>query len=172
MASTVAFNQMYANFLNELHASFPEETLIKKIKNRPMDSKTCKKFMNKITPWSTQLMAKDEAFFCKDNELVMHLGLLNIWDENTSAATKDAIWGFLSNLYMIGTTISMFPPEMMSAIENMAESYSKKIPEGSAPTLSGIQNMLMNDGNLMGMINGLMNGMNKNSGGAKIEELD
>jgi hypothetical protein len=167
MTSTIAFNQMYGQFLEELHSTFPEETIIKKIKNRPMDSKTCKKFMNKISQFSTELMQRDDAFFCKENELVMHLGLLKIWGVS-SAATKDAIWGFLSNLYMIGTTISMFPPEMMSAIENMAESYSQKIPEGSAPTLSGIQNMLMSDGNLMGMINGLIKGRS----GAKIEELD
>jgi len=51
-------------------------------------------------------------------KFVKNLNLHEIWkSEGCTPNTKNAIWQYLHSMYMIGTTMSMFPPETLAMIE-------------------------------------------------------
>ena len=158
MASIQAFNELMDQFIQELRSTFPEETAIKKWYNtidlmKGANSKGMMElFMSNVTPYSQQLMAKDDSFFICDTsniKFVNDLNLKNLWTPELSENTKNAIWQYLQTLFMMGTTIQAVPPEMMETIENMAEQCADKL-QGQDPSQLG--------SSLMGMLGSMFGG--------------
>lgn len=152
MSSLDAFNDMMAQFLNELVLTFPEEKSIQKfqatfeVARTTIPRSILDGFMKSIGPHSQKLMAKDETFFLQhasEIEFLREIQLDKIWTAETSDNTKAAIWQYMQTLYILGTTLSMFPPETLNAIENAA----KKCAESGAFDPSAISGLL---GGLMG----------------------
>jgi hypothetical protein len=150
MTTLSAFNEMMGQFLGELAQTFPDEPKIKEAQAATMDRASFDQFMKDITPWTAAMMAKDgPAFFCTENKFVANLNLHEIWktDECTEN-TKTAIWQYFQTLYMLGTTISMFPPETLSMIESAAENCAKNMKKNQdgavdeAALMAGMNNML------------------------------
>lgn len=149
MTTLAAFNEMMGQFIGELAQTFPDEPKIKEVQAAPMNRASFDKFMKDIAPWVPQMMAKDAAFFCDSNPCVSSLNLHEIWKtEACTDNTKAAIWQYYQTLYMLGTTINMFPPETLSMIETAAENCAKnmkKAPNGQideASLMAGMNNML------------------------------
>lgn len=148
MTTLQAFNEMMGQFLDELHEVFPDEAAVTAAQAAPRDRQTLDTFMKSMSQWSTQMMQKDEAFFCAENEFVKNLNLHEIWkSEGCTPNTKNAIWQYLHSMYMIGTTMSMFPPETLAMIEAAAENATKSMKNSSgqideAALMSGVNNML------------------------------
>jgi hypothetical protein len=149
MTTLSAFNEMWGQFLGELAQTFPDEPKIKEAQAAPANRESFDKFMKDISPWTNQMMAKDVAFFCDTNAVVANLNLHEIWKtEECTDNTKAAIWQYFQTLYMLGTTINMFPPETLSMIEAAAENCAKnmkKSPDGQvdeASLMAGMNNML------------------------------
>lgn len=149
MTTLAAFNEMMGQFIGELAQTFPDEPKIKEVQAAPMNRATFDQFMKDITPWVSQMMAKDSAFFCETNPVVTSLNLHEIWKTpDCTDGTKAAIWQYYQTLYMLGTTINMFPPETLSMIESAAENCAKnmkKAPNGQideASLMAGMNNML------------------------------
>lgn len=149
MTTLSAFNEMMGQFLGELAQTFPEEPKIKEAQAAPANRESFNKFMRDITPWTNQMMAKDAAFFCETNTVAANLNLHEIWKkEECTENTKAAIWQYFQTLYMLGTTINMFPPETLSMIEAAAENCAKnmkKSPDGQvdeASLMAGMNSML------------------------------
>ena len=150
MTTLSAFNEMMVQFLGELAQTFPDEPKIKEAQATPMNRASFDKFMKDISVWTNQMMAKDgAAFFCEDNTVAVNLNLNVIWNSaECTENTKAAIWQYLQTLYMLGTTISMFPPETLSMIESAAENCAKnmkKNPDGQldeASLMAGMNSML------------------------------
>jgi hypothetical protein len=141
MTTVKAFDEMMTQFIGEIAHTFPDES--------PKVPVSCSDFMRTIAPWVTQMTARDDAFFCEENALAKALDLHTIWKrDDCSQATKQAIWQYLSSMYMIATTLSMFPAETLSAIEAAAESCAKKMKVGpngqidEATLMSGVNSML------------------------------
>ena len=149
MTTLSAFNEMLGQFLGELSQTFPDEPKIKEAQAASANRESFDKFMRDITPWTNQMMAKDAAFFCDTNPIVTNLNLHEIWKtEECTDNTKAAIWQYFQTLYMLGTTINMFPPETLSMIEAAAENCAKnmkKKPDGQvdeASLMAGMNSML------------------------------
>jgi hypothetical protein len=141
MTTVKAFDEMMGQFIGELAQVFPDES--------PKTPIACSDFMRMIAPWISQMSARNDSFFCAENEVVKHFGLDAIWArEDCSQSTKQAIWQYFSSLYMIATTLSMFPPETLSMIESAAENCAKNMklgPSGQideAALMSGVNSML------------------------------
>lgn len=156
MASVQAFNELMDQFIQELRATFPEETAIKKWYNafdmmKGTNSKgVMEVFMAGVAPYSQQLMAKDESILLSgDIKLLQDLNLKNLWTPDLSANTKNAIWQYLQTLFMMGTTIQAVPPDMMKSIETIAEQCAGQM-EG--------QNMEQMSSSLMGMLGSMLGG--------------
>jgi len=149
MTTLNAFHDMMGQFLGDLADTFPENETIKAAKDAPRTQETFDAFMKDMKPWGTQMMQKDPAFFCKENRFVRKLDLVSVWPE-ASEASKSAIWQYLQTMYMIGTTLSMFPPETLSMIETAAENCAKNMQlNGGA----------MDEASLMAGMNSMMSQM-------------
>lgn len=138
MTTVKAFDELMNQFIGELKTTFPDKA--------PVKGPPCSDYVSKLGPWNRQLTTRDDAFFVQENELAVSLNLVEIWkDPECSAASKNAIWQYMSSLYMIGTTLSMFPPDTLSAIERAAEDCAKNMKGDQLDEktlMDGMQNML------------------------------
>lgn len=153
--SVGTFNSMLEQFLNELEQTFPEEPSFKKyhvsfdIMKKANPKKCVETFMKYLTPYSGQVMAKDDSVFQNFPEL--EIG--KYWNDNLSENTKAVIWQYLQTLNILGMTITNIPGEMLSMVENVASQLADNMGEGG-----------MNENNLMSSMSGLLGGL---LGGAK-----
>tara|TARA_B100001094_G_scaffold332756_1_gene406302 strand:+ start:465 stop:923 length:459 start_codon:yes stop_codon:yes gene_type:complete len=148
MSSYSAFITTYKEFLNDLIQSIPEEEKVHETL-KGISEKEEKEVVTQFTEMfkdSSKIVNKDDSIF-KETEF---LNIQNYWDE-FSPKTKDIIWQYLNTLYVLATTISSIPPNLLNAIENMAQQCAGEMEnDGEMPDMSnlfaGMQNML---GNMM-----------------------
>jgi ornithine carbamoyltransferase len=140
---------MMGQFLDELVSTFPEEEAFKTAQAAPRTRATFDDFMKKIGPHASHLMAKSPDFFSEQNEFVKGLNLHVVWGSpDATSATKDAIWQYIQTMYILGNTISMFPPETLSMIEAAAENCAKNMKTNGSgqmdekAMMAGMNNML------------------------------
>jgi len=140
MTTITAFNDMMEQFLEELVQTFPEEPAMKKYQIsfemlRKANARACmENYMNSVSQYSQQIMAKDDSFFLNNPEVFKDFKLKNIWTDDLSTNTKNAIWQYLQTLYILGNTISALPGETLSMIEQMAKQCAKDMNTGSLDT--------------------------------------
>ena len=161
MTSVSAWNDMMEQFLNELEKTFPEEKAVVKYKNgfellRKSNPRKCVDgYMTSVAPFQEKVMAKDESFFLASNEsIIKEMNLQKHWTPDLSSVTKDAIWQYLQTLFILGSTISMIPPEALGMIEDVANKCAGSIQENGAmdeKALSG----------LFGALGGMFSGSEK-----------
>ena len=158
MTSVTAWCEMMDNFLNELSKTFPNEPGVKKYKTsyelvRKANPRKCiESYMAACSSYSAEIMQKDEKFFLEHGESIGFLKDLNIkkhWeDPNISQGTRDAIWQYIQTLYILGTTITSFPPEALGMIENVAEKCAEGMqggdPNAMMSNMSGLFSSLGN----------------------------
>jgi len=160
MASVTAFNDMMSQFLVELHKTFPEEKGIKKmltsfdLLKSTNPRMVVDSFMNGVSPYASQISAKDDKFLleeCKKIDFLKDLDLASYW-QRMSANTRDATWQYLQTLYMLGTTITALPPEQMAQIEALAQSVAAKMQgEGGELNEDALMKMM---GSMLGGLGG------------------
>ena len=151
MTTVKAFDDMMGQFIGELASTFPDEP--------PKTGVNCQTFMKQIAAWAPQMSARDEGFFCEENEFVKNLNLHVIWKrDDCTANTKQAIWQYFQSMYMIGTTLSMFPAETLSAIEAAAEKCAKNMKVGP--------NGQLDEKSLMAGVNSMLTQMMSGEAGA------
>lgn len=153
MTTLKAFNEMMGQFLGELHATFPDEAAVKEALDAPRDQATFDFFMKGIGSHTTQLMNKSDEFFTEQNEFVKKLGLEKIWKSpDATTKTKEAIWQYLQTMYILGNTMSMFPPETLRMIEAAAENCAQNM------RTQGPGGGQLDERALMGMMSQMMGG--------------
>jgi hypothetical protein len=107
------FNDQAIEFLSRMIVTFPSEVKIRQYKllfehiKSSDNKKPVEMFMSSLEPYGFQIMSKDEKFF-KSNECVNkaesisgRLGLIDVW-ESIPKDTKNSIWSYIQNLYVIG----------------------------------------------------------------------
>ena len=156
MTSVSAWCEMLENFLSELEKTFPNEKGVKKYRTsyelvRKANPRKCvESFMVACQPYNEKIMQKDEAFFVDESDKVAFLRDLNLrehWQNpKISENTRDAIWQYIQTLYILGTTITSFPPDALGMIENVAEQCASNMNGGDP-------NQMMN--NMSGLFNSL-----------------
>lgn len=160
MASVSAFNDMMAQFLVELHKSFPEEKGIKKmLTSFDMLKSTNPRlvvdaFMTGVSPYADKISAKDDTFLLDEIEKIDFLRELDIksyWNR-MSENTKGATWQYIQTLYMLGTTIVSIPSETLSMIEGIAKDCADKMQAGDGQ---------LDQDALMKMMGGMLGGLPK-----------
>jgi hypothetical protein len=135
MASVSAFNDMMAQFLVELHKTFPDEKGIKKMMTSFELLKSTNPrlvvdgFMNGVSPYASKISNKDETFLLEEMKTIEFLKDLDVaknWSK-MSEGTKSAVWQYLQTLYMLGTTIISIPSDTLSMIEGIAKDCAEKM---------------------------------------------
>ena len=155
MASVQAFTSVMDEFLTELREQFPNEKKLKVYQNtfttmRKVNSrKVLDKFMGAIGPHGDKIVNRDESYFLNgNNEFLKELNIEKYWTPELSDNTKNAIWQYLNTLYVLGTTISNIPADMLKSIEGIAEQCAGNMDQTSSNgadmsnLFAGMQNML------------------------------
>lgn len=141
MTTLAAFNEMMTQFVDELIQVFPEEKAFQTAKENPW---TKDDFIKCVNQWSPQLMQKDPEFFCESNKFAKKLNLHVIWQTpECTENTKNAIWQYLHSLYMIATTMNMFPPETLAMIESAAEKCAKNFQGNESDMMSSMLTQML-----------------------------
>lgn len=153
MASTVqAFNSMMANFLEELHQTFPEESKIAIVQEAFSDlasvnaRKPMELFTGSLAPYSELVMARNPALFDQPIELPGGLDMSTLWNKpDVSEDTRAAMWQYIQMLFMLGTTVQNLPPQLLDTIESVAASCAGQMQPDSEGNmdLSQLSRMLM-----------------------------
>ena len=132
MTTLTAFNTMLKGFLEELREVYPEETsvglflsgfdaLVAASPRVPLDM-----FVSAVQPHTDVLMAKDASLFARLDLAGIDLGKL--WAQpDVSDNTREAIWQYLHTLFLLGTTVSSVPPELLQSIETVAANCAENI---------------------------------------------
>ena len=153
MSTTHAFNQMLTNFLEELVEVFPEvpaikayasslQTLVSANARKPMEL-----FMAAASPHADAIMGRDNALF--DSLELGNIDFKALWNSDISDNTRAAIWQYIHMLFLLGTTVSAMPPELLESIESIAQGCAEKMandPNATMPDLSAMTSMLMGGG--------------------------
>lgn len=133
--SVTAFNETMDQFLTELNLTFPENKAVIKFQaafelmKQTSPSAIIENFMGSVKPYSNKITSKDESFILEDSkniEALAGIDLVGMWSQ-ASDNTKSAIWQYLHTLVFIGTTVTIFPKETMSMIEQVAEKCAGQI---------------------------------------------
>lgn len=150
MSTLTAFNDMMAQFLEELVQTFPEVTTIKKyhtsfeLLRKANARAVIDNYMKSVSPYSTHIMQKDDKFFLDHPNIIEGLDLKAIWTDDVSESTKEAIWQYLQTLYIIGMTISALPEDTMNMIEQVAQKCAQDMKPGAidpSVLMAGMANM-------------------------------
>lgn len=150
MASVKAFNGMLYQFVEELAQAFPLEKKLQAClvqlpmltdanPKKPMDA-----FLEAFATQSHKLTSKDESLFQDVPVLCGQIDVASLWSQ-ADAGTRDAIWSYLQTLYFMASTVSSLPPQLLSSIENVAESCADKLENGEldmSQLLGALPNML------------------------------
>lgn len=136
MTTVAAWVTMMRQFLEELQLTFTEEnftvaTTAFETLAMANPKKCVDLFVSTLSPHAQLLTARDETLFERDLHLPGSLNISRMWNSpGVSAATKNAIWSYLNTLFMLGTTVSAMPEEMLKSIESVAATYAEKIQTG------------------------------------------
>jgi hypothetical protein len=145
MSSLYAFNEIYSDFIDDLEGAFPDEESVKAFKAEFVSARAS----SVRGPLDSFMKLDAKGITARDPAFIKQLSFAPVWD-GASEQAKQAIWNHLNGMYMIGMTLSMFPPETLSAIEAAA----KKCAESGAfdpSALSGLLSGMMGGGGFHGM---------------------
>lgn len=165
MSSTIqAFNTMLKNFLEELQVTFPEETKVAVVIQSFDDlaainvRKPMQLFVAALAPHANLVTTRNPALFNQPIELPGGLDMSKLWNaEGVTQNSRDAIWQYITMLFMLGTTVENLPQPLLETIENVAMSCAQQMGGSGAGAMgdidiSALSNMLM--GGLGDMLGG------------------
>lgn len=157
MTSVSAWNEMMEQFLSELEKTFPEEKAVKKYKAsfellRKSNPRKCVDgYMSSVSKYQEKIMGKDESFFLDSTDsIIVDMNLKKHWTPELSVKTKDAIWQYLQTLFILGTTITMIPPDALGMIEEVAHKCAGSMQEGGQMDEKALTSLFSSLGGMLG----------------------
>jgi len=150
MTTIKAFNDLMEQFIAELVKTFPEEEIVKsnqesfEMARLANDRLPLTTFMQSVSPYASQIMSRDEAFFTEhadEIEFLKETNMKKYWP-NLSENTKSAIWQYMHTLYMLGSTIMALPADTMSMIESLAQQLESKLSADGVDEAALMNNMM------------------------------
>jgi hypothetical protein len=133
MSSLDAFNELYSDFITDLEGAFPDDESVQSFKAEFISSREG----SVRAPLESFMKLDAKGITTRDPAFIKQFAFGPVWDD-ASDHTKQAIWNHLNGMYMIGMTLSMFPPETLGAIEAAA----KKCAESGAFDPSALSGLL------------------------------
>jgi len=136
MSTTLqTFNHTISEFLDELSLTFEEVPQIKLYQAGlpallEKDERTALKFfMNATKKHGDKIISKDPSLFEEDVvDLGMNLHLSDLWHaDGLDDDTREAIWNYLSSLFILGTTIDSLDDSMLQSIETLANNTARQL---------------------------------------------
>ena len=150
MSSIDAFMSVCTEFVSELVQTFPEEkrfALWNQLLSEREASVVFDVFMEHAVKLSDAITTRNISLI-SDMKICHFDGLdLQFLMNSASASTQDIIWQYTNTLFVLGTTIKSIPKNMLSTIEQFAESCSQSAEnpidmKSMGDMLNGIMNMV------------------------------
>lgn len=149
--ATDTFNQLLRSFLTELAQTFPEDVSVKLalpafdaiVARTPKHPLTL--FMDVAGPHAEAIASRDVAKLRKASMVVAGVDVSRyLNDPGLSDASREAIVGYLSTLYMLGVSVSALPEPVMAMIEQTANAIAGQIERGET-SLSEVAASMLSD---------------------------
>ena len=160
MSTTLrTFNHTLCEFLDELSLTFDEVPQIKLYKAglpallQQDERAALTYFMNATRDHADKIMKKDASLFEEDAiDLGMNLRISDLWHaEGLDDETRNAMWNYLSSLFILGMTIDSLNENMLSSIENLANETAKKLKDqGSMDLGAMLPGLMQSVGGILG----------------------
>ena len=140
MTTYKAFNSMISEFFCDLADTFEEYDIIKDARTMldgliSNDSSTeipMQTFIDVFKPHSSLIMSKDPKLFEFCQIPMISGGKFDMAKEWASLEddNKEAIWNYIQQLFLTGTTVLSMSGEVLSSIESLAQGCMKKVETG------------------------------------------
>ncbi|CAM9090340.1 unnamed protein product [Ectocarpus sp. 12 AP-2014] len=140
MTTYKAFNSMLSEFFCDLADTFDEYTVItdaKTILEGLMAADECTEipmgtFVEVFKPHADLIMTKDPKLFDVCEIPLITGGEFDMAKEWTALEddNREAIWNYIQQLFLTGTTILSMSGEVLSSIESLAQGCMKKVENG------------------------------------------
>lgn len=128
-----SFNALAEEFFSRMEQTFPDETKITIYKNIFLGmkiniKKPVEMFMETLLPYGKEIMTRDEEFFMqkehvdKAQSFSGKMGLVDRWI-NLSDGTKNSIWQYVQNLYILGLSAL----ELNEILDSVAKHFKNQI---------------------------------------------
>ena len=141
MSTYSAFNQMMVSFFSDLAETFEEYSVISDAKTLldgalSLNSDTdvpMKTFVEVFKPHEALIMAKDPSLFDVCEIPMISAGGFDMASEwkTLEDDNKEAIWGYIQQLFLTGNTVLQLDPKMLGSIETFAATCLKSVEDGS-----------------------------------------
>ena len=108
-------------------------------------------FMSEISKHSDKITNKDETYFltCED-DFMKEINVKHWWTSDLSNSTKEAIWQYLNTLFVLGSTITAIPSDLLKTIEGVAENCADQMGGDTSLDTSNIGNLMAGMQNMIG----------------------
>lgn len=160
MSTTLqTFNHTISEFLDELSLTFEEVPQIKLYQAglpallEKDERAALKFFMNATKKHGDKIISKDPSLFEEDAvDLGMNLRLSDLWHaDGLDDDTREAIWNYLSSLFILGTTIDSLDDSMLQSIETLANNTARQLKaQGSMDIASVLPGLMQSVGGILG----------------------
>ena len=128
MASVSAFVSILEEFTSDIEKSFPEDEKIKNFSNIVEEKKQTPEgqkellqmFNDGVKGDNAQLLTQKQSKFFKRSSFCRNLNLHNL-SKTMSQQSRAAIWQYLNTMYVLNTTISNIPSELLKRENIMTE---------------------------------------------------
>jgi hypothetical protein len=158
MSTLDAFNTLMRNFITELNETFPEfkelavfamgyDAFVSLDPSKPLET-----FMETMEPHSSLIMGRDVSLFEQEGlALGGAIDLKQMWhSQDLSEATRDAIWQYLTTLYVLGSTIKSMSPEVLGTIESVAHDCANKVESGEMSMADIMPSLMQSMSSILG----------------------
>lgn len=139
MTTHKAFNSMLAEFFRDLADTFDDYAIIKDAKvmlDGVISTDECtvvpmETFVDVFKPHAELIMAKDPKLFdvCEIPMISGGFDMAKEW-KDLEDDNREAIWNYLQQLFLTGTTILSMSGEVLRSIESLANGCMKKVESG------------------------------------------
>lgn len=129
-------NYFLQNFLGDLIDTFPEcvELLTLKDAAEAMieedERSVLTKFLTEMEPHVDALSEKDETkFFDADIDILKQMNIQQYWTPYLEPETKESIWNYLQQLYVMGNTVANLDEKTLATLESYAQQLTDQWAE-------------------------------------------
>lgn len=140
MTTYKAFNSMLSEFFRDLADTFDEYSIITDAKvmlDGVISTDDCttvpmETFVEVFKPHADLIMARDPNLFNVCEIPMITGGKFDMGKEwkDLEEDNREAIWNYIQQLFLTGTTILSMSDEVLTTVENLAKSCMKKVEQG------------------------------------------
>lgn len=138
-----SFNFLLKGFIEQLSLTFPEEKKLKLFARgfdplvalspeQPMEV-----FLRATQPHQALLMSRNPDLFDQNITLPGGISLSKLWQTpDLSDSTREAIWGYLTQLFIVANTYATLPAPLLQQVELIAQNCAAGLKDGETPDLA------------------------------------